>query len=91
MYSASTVDQMPKHVACGYLFGDPLAIPVPDIDRTDLLVMLGANPLESNGSLCTAPDFPGRLGSRGVQSARGLTWIRHSNLQPMKRNDYAGA
>jgi anaerobic selenocysteine-containing dehydrogenase len=59
--SASTVDQMPKHVSSGLLFGDPLAIPVPDIDRTDLLVMLGANPRMSNGSLMTAPDLPGRL------------------------------
>ncbi|MFC0106477.1 molybdopterin-dependent oxidoreductase [Kibdelosporangium aridum] len=61
IYTASTSDQMPKHVSSGYLFGDPYSIPVPDIDRTDYLLMLGANPLESNGSLCTAPDFPGRL------------------------------
>jgi anaerobic selenocysteine-containing dehydrogenase len=61
VYSASTVDQMPKHVSSGYLFGNPLLIPVPDLDRTDHLLMLGANPYESNGSLCTAPDFPGRL------------------------------
>ncbi len=61
MYSASTVDQMPKHVSCGLVFGHPLAIPVPDIDRTDFLLILGANPLESNGSLATAPDWPGRL------------------------------
>jgi anaerobic selenocysteine-containing dehydrogenase len=60
-FSASTVDQMPKHVASGYLFGSPVAIPVPDLDRTDYLLMLGADPHESNGSLCTAPDFPGRL------------------------------
>ena len=61
VYSASTVDQMPKHVSCGLVFGHPLAIPVPDIDRTDFLLVLGANPLESNGSLATAPDWPGRL------------------------------
>ena len=60
------------HVACGYLFGDPLAIPVPDLDRTDLLLMLGANPWDSNGSLCTAPDFPGRL--EAIQ-ARGGRFI----------------
>ena len=60
-YSASTVDQMPKHVSSGLLFGHPDLIPVPDLDRTDYLLMLGANPLHSNGSLCTAPDFPGRL------------------------------
>ncbi|GGT62114.1 molybdopterin oxidoreductase family protein [Actinomadura citrea] len=61
LYTASTADQMPKHVACGHMFGDPLAIPVPDLDRTGHLLMLGANPLESNGSLASAPDFPGRL------------------------------
>ncbi|MFD0850821.1 molybdopterin-dependent oxidoreductase, partial [Actinomadura adrarensis] len=61
IYSASTADQMPKHVSAGYMFGDPLSIPVPDLDRTSHLLMLGANPLESNGSLCSAPDFPGRL------------------------------
>lgn len=61
LFTASTVDQMPKHVSCGLMFGDPLAIPVPDLDRTDYLLLLGANPRMSNGSLCTAPDFPGRL------------------------------
>jgi anaerobic selenocysteine-containing dehydrogenase len=60
-YSASTVDQMPRHVAAGYVFGSPVAIPVPDLDRTDHLVILGANPYASNGSVCTAPDFPGRI------------------------------
>jgi anaerobic selenocysteine-containing dehydrogenase len=60
-FSASTVDQMPKHVSAGYLFGSPVAIPVPDLDRTDYLLMFGADPHESNGSLCTAPDFPGRI------------------------------
>lgn len=61
IFSASTADQMPKHVAAGLMFGHPLSIPVPDVDRTDHLLMLGANPLESNGSLWTAPDLPGRL------------------------------
>lgn len=61
LFTANTLDQMPKHVSSGLLFGDPNTIPVPDLDRTDHLLMLGANPLESNGSLCTAPDFPGRL------------------------------
>ena len=60
-FSASTVDQMPRHVASGYVFGSPVAISVPDLDRTDHLVILGANPYASNGSVCTAPDFPGRI------------------------------
>jgi anaerobic selenocysteine-containing dehydrogenase len=60
-FSASTVDQMPRHVASGYVFGSPVAVPVPDLDRTEYLVILGANPYASNGSVCTAPDFPGRI------------------------------
>lgn len=61
VFSASTVDQMPKQVASGFLFGTPVTVAVPDLDRTSYLLMLGANPYASNGSLCTAPDFPGRL------------------------------
>ena len=61
VYSASTLDQMPKHVSCGYLFGNPVAFTLPDLDRTDYLVVMGANPLVSNGSLATAADFPGKL------------------------------
>ena len=61
IFSASTLDQMPKHIACGYLYGNPLAFTVPDLDRTDYLVIIGANPLVSNGSLATAADFGGRL------------------------------
>jgi anaerobic selenocysteine-containing dehydrogenase len=60
-FSAATVDQMPRHVASGFVFGSPVNVPVPDLDRTDYLLILGANPYASNGSLCTAPDFPGRL------------------------------
>ncbi|MER5804634.1 molybdopterin oxidoreductase family protein [Streptomyces mirabilis] len=61
VFTASTLDQMPKHVSSGLLYGDANAIPVPDLDHTDHLLLIGANPLESNGSLCTAPDFPGKL------------------------------
>ena len=60
-YTASTADQMPAHVAAGAMFGSPMSIPVPDIDRTSYLLMLGANPMVSNGSLFTAPDFPRRV------------------------------
>ena len=61
VYSASTVDQRPKEISSGLLFGTPISFPVPDLDRTSYLLMLGANPFESNGSLATAPDWPGRL------------------------------
>ncbi|MDF3340172.1 molybdopterin oxidoreductase family protein [Mycolicibacterium septicum] len=61
VFSASTLDQMPKHVALGLTFGSPIAFTVPDLDRTDYLLIIGANPLVSNGSLATAADFPGKL------------------------------
>jgi anaerobic selenocysteine-containing dehydrogenase len=43
------------------MFGTVASIAIPDLDRTNYVLMLGANPYASNGSLCTAPDFPGRL------------------------------
>ena len=61
IYTASTVDQMPKQVAAGLMFGTMLSVPVPDVDRCRHLLILGANPLVSNGSLLTAPDMRGRL------------------------------
>jgi anaerobic selenocysteine-containing dehydrogenase len=57
VFSASTLDQMPKHLSSGLMFGDWLSIPVPDIGRTDFLLVLGANPMVSNGSLWTVPNF----------------------------------
>jgi len=61
IFTASTVDQMPKQVSSAAMFGTGLSIPIPDIDRTEYMLILGANPLESNGSLMTAPNFPERL------------------------------
>ena len=61
IFSASTVDQMPKQLASGLMFGTMLGVAIPDIDRTDHMLMLGANPLASNGSLFTVPDARGRI------------------------------
>ncbi|TWB79764.1 anaerobic selenocysteine-containing dehydrogenase [Nitrospirillum amazonense] len=60
IYSASTLDQMPKQLSSGLMFGHWLSIPVPDIERTKLMVILGGNPMASNGSLWTVPDFRGK-------------------------------
>jgi len=70
VFTASTVDQMPKQVSAGLMFGAALSIPIPDLDRTDYLLMLGANPYASNGSLCTAPDYPGRLDALRARGGR---------------------
>src|SRR6266508_858762 len=61
VFTASTVDQRPKEISSALMFGTMLSHPVPDLDRTPYLLLLGANPLASNGSLATAPDWPGRL------------------------------
>jgi anaerobic selenocysteine-containing dehydrogenase len=68
-YSASTLDQQPKQLSAGLMFGGALSIPVPDVDHTDYLLVLGANPLVSNGSLMTAPDMRGRI--RGLRARGG--------------------
>lgn len=60
-YSASSADQLPKMVSCSLLFGGGLSVPIPDLDRTQYLLMLGANPVVSGGSLMTAPDAKGRI------------------------------
>jgi len=60
VFSASTVDQRPKEIAACLMYG-AFSGAVPDVDRTSFLLMLGANPFASNGSLATAPDWPGRL------------------------------
>jgi len=70
VFSASTLDQMPKQLASGLMFGHWLSTALPDISRTDLLVVIGANPLASNGSMWTVPDFKGKakaLQARGGQ------------------------
>jgi len=69
-FSATSVDQLPKSVASCLLFGTPASFAVPDIDRTSFLLVLGANPLASNGSLMTAPDMPERLRSLRQRGGR---------------------
>lgn len=70
VYSASTLDQMPKQLSAGLMFGHWLSIPVPDIERTQLLVVLGANPVASNGSLWTVPDFRGKAKAMQARGGR---------------------
>jgi anaerobic selenocysteine-containing dehydrogenase len=60
-FSATSVDQLPHHVISYLLYGHQLLLPVPDIDRTQYFLVFGGNPMASNGSLMTVPDFPGRL------------------------------
>jgi anaerobic selenocysteine-containing dehydrogenase len=69
-YSAASVDQQPQHLLAYLLFGSPLMFPVPDLDRTDHLLVVGGNPVVSNGSIMTAPDMKGRLASLRKRGGR---------------------
>ncbi len=60
-FSATSVDQLPHQLVAYWLFGHQLLLPIPDIDRCDYFLMLGANPMASNGSIMTVPNFPKRL------------------------------
>jgi anaerobic selenocysteine-containing dehydrogenase len=69
LYSATSVDQLPHHFASWLMFGHPLLIPIPDIDRTDFMLIFGGNPLASNGSMMSVPDVAHRL--RAIQERGG--------------------
>ena len=70
IFSASTLDQMPRQLASGWMYGHALTVPVPDIDHCDFLLMLGANPMASNGSMWTVPDFRGRAKAMRARGGR---------------------
>ena len=70
LFSASSVDQVPKMLSCGLMFGTWLSVPVPDIERSDFLLIIGANPMVSNGSLWTVPDFPGKAKALRARGGR---------------------
>jgi len=70
VFSASTLDQMPKQLSSGLMYGHWLSIPVPDLPRSDLLIILGANPMISNGSLWTVPDYRGKAKAMRARGGR---------------------
>ncbi|MFN8471588.1 MAG: molybdopterin oxidoreductase family protein [Anaerolineae bacterium] len=69
VFTASTVDQLPHHFAARMMFGHTFLLPIPDVDRTDYFLILGANPLASNGSIMTAAGMDRRL--KAIQRRRG--------------------
>ncbi|MEM7112175.1 MAG: molybdopterin oxidoreductase family protein [Chloroflexota bacterium] len=68
-FSATSADQLPHHFAGLQMFGHQLLLPIPDIDRTDFMLILGANPMASNGSIMTAAGVENRL--KGIQQRGG--------------------
>ena len=70
-YSATSADQLPHQFAAYYMLGHSLLIPIPDLDRTEFLLVLGANPIVSNGSIMSAAGIEDRL---KALAARGK-WV----------------
>lgn len=68
-FSSASADQLPHHVAANYMLGAGMLIPIPDIDHTDFMLIIGANPIVSNGSLMTAPGVGKRL--KAIQARGG--------------------
>ncbi|QFU76179.1 molybdopterin oxidoreductase family protein [Halioglobus maricola] len=60
-FSSASADQLPHHVAANYMFGAGMVIPIADIDHTDYMMIIGGNPVVSNGSMMTSAGVPGRI------------------------------
>jgi len=69
-FDANSVDTNPRLLANALIYGDQYSVPIPDVDRTDYLLMLGANPAASNGSLMTLGDVRGRLKGLAKRGAK---------------------
>lgn len=69
-FSSATADQIPHHVAAIHMLGHPMLIPIPDIDRTGFMIVVGANPVISNGSMMTAPGFGRRIDAVKARGGR---------------------
>ncbi|WP_372368456.1 molybdopterin oxidoreductase family protein [Candidatus Uabimicrobium sp. HlEnr_7] len=72
-YSASTVDQIPHHLVGLKMFGNAMLLPVPDVDRSDFFLIIGANPAVSNGSLMSAPNISKRI--KDIQKRGGKVTV----------------
>ena len=68
-FSATSVDQLPHHLTSHLMYGHGLLLPIPDINHTDFMLILGGNPLASNGSIMTVPDVEKRL--KAIQARGG--------------------
>ncbi|HTD33996.1 MAG TPA: molybdopterin-dependent oxidoreductase, partial [Candidatus Elarobacter sp.] len=71
-FSATSVDQLPHHRAALEMFGHPMLIPIPDVDRTEYFLIMGANPLASNGSIMTAPGMRARIKAIQARGGRAI-------------------
>ncbi len=85
LYSSNSVDSLPRLLASLWMYGNQAVLPIPDIDRTRFLLVLGANPRVSNGSIMTAPGVAGRLAALRARGGRVVV------VDPRRTETAAGA
>jgi anaerobic selenocysteine-containing dehydrogenase len=88
IFTAASVDTWPKNLACAMLYGDPAAVAVPDIDRTDYFLVFGANPWVSNGSVMMAPDLPGRISKMQARKGKFVIFDPRRNESAYKADHH---
>lgn len=88
LYTAATLDQAPRQSVSGLLYGDDQSVTVPDIDRTNLIWLIGANPAESNGSMMIAPGFLGRMQKLHARGGRSIVFDPRRTMTAERASEY---
>ena len=87
-YSASSVDQWPHQHVAYEMYGHQFLVPIPDINRTQFLVIMGGNPLVSNGSMMSAPDVGNRIKDIRNRGGRVVVIDPRRSETAKKASDY---
>ena len=90
-FTASSQDTNSRLIASQLLYGVPTSVPIPDLTRTDLLVMMGANPVVSHGSFLTAPRIKDRMHDIVKRGGRVVVSIRAAPRLPRRSNGWASS
>jgi len=88
LFTAASLDQNPRQVVSGLLYGDEFALYVPDIDRSRLVWIMGANPAESNGSMMVAPGFLGRMQKLHERGGRSVVFDPRRTMTAARASEY---
>lgn len=88
LFTAASLDQNPRQVMSGLLYGDEFALYVPDIDRSQLVWIMGANPAESNGSMMVAPGFLGRMQKMHERGGRTVVFDPRHTMTASRASEY---
>ncbi len=89
-FTAGSLDQNPRQAVSGLLYGDEFSLNIPDIDRCQLLWVMGANPAESNGSMIVAPGFVGRMQKLQARGGRVVVFDPRRTMTAERASEHIG-